>query len=219
MTRIDLESAGAFPAAKLCFIHLFLIVLSNFAVQLPLTLFGIETTWGMFTYPFIYVTSDLTVRLFGLERARSIVWRATIPAFFFSYLIGVLFEQASFRGFESLLTANVFVFRIALASLLAYCVSQNLDIHVFRKLMARAWWIGPAASGFFGNIVDTYLFYSVAFYKTTDVWMAEHWFEIATADLSLKLLVSLLIFVPVYGAILAFIARRIQSSHGISAKL
>ena len=120
-----LTEAGA-PVSRLCFLHLFWIVLSNFAVKLPLTLWGIETTWGMFTYPFIYVTSDLTVRLYGSPKARAIVRRATIPGFFLSYLVGVLFEQGAFQGFASLLTPNLFVFRIALASLVAYFVSQNL---------------------------------------------------------------------------------------------
>ena len=196
-----LKEAGA-PVSRLCFLHLFWIVLSNFAVQLPLTLWGIETTWGMFTYPFIYVTSDLTVRLYGAPKARAIVRRATIPGFFLSYLVGVLFEQGAFQGFASL------VFRIALASLVAYFVSQNLDIRVFRRYLSRVWWIAPAASGFFGNIVDTFLFYSVAFYRTSDVWMATHWPEIAAADLTLKIAVNLLVFVPVYGAILSFIVRR-----------
>lgn len=202
-----LTEAGA-PVSRLCFLHLFWIVLSNFAVQLPLTLWGIETTWGMFTYPFIYVTSDLTVRLYGSPKARAIVRRATIPGFFLSYLVGVLFEQGAFQGFASLLTPNLFVFRIALASLVAYFVSQNLDIRVFRRYLSRVWWIAPAASGFFGNVVDTFLFYSVAFYRTSDVWMATHWPEIAVADLTLKIAVNLLVFVPVYGAILSFIVRR-----------
>ena len=202
-----LKEAGA-PVSRLCFLHLFWIVLSNFAVQLPLTLWGIETTWGMFTYPFIYVTSDLTVRLYGAPKARAIVRRATFPGFFLSYLVGVLFEQGAFQGFASLLTPNLFVFRIALASLVAYFVSQNLDIRVFRRYLSRVWWIAPAASGFFGNIVDTFLFYSVAFYRTSDVWMATHWPEIAAADLTLKIAVNLLVFVPVYGAVLSFIVRR-----------
>ena len=207
-----MKQDAAFPAARLSLVHLALIVLSNFAVQIPLSLFGIDTTWGMFTYPFIYVTTDLTVRLFGSVRARSIVRNAALPGFFLSYLVGVLFEQGAFRGFESLFSLNVFVLRIAAASLLAYCVSQMLDICVFRRLMRRAWWIGPAASGVIGNIIDTYLFYSVAFYQTTDAWMAAHWFEIASVDLTLKLIVNLLVFVPIYGTILNLILRKFAQS-------
>ncbi len=209
-TTLLSEDRTPFPTTRLCLVHLALIVLSNFAVQIPLTIYGIETTWGMFTYPFIYVTTDLTVRLFGSEKARSIVRRAAIPGFILSYLVGVLFERGTFQGFEPLFGLNIFVLRIAAASLLAYFVSQFLDISVFRRLMKFAWWLGPTASGIFGNIVDTYLFYSVAFYQTTDAWMAAHWVEIASVDLTLKLIVNLLVFVPIYGTILNFIMKKIS---------
>ncbi len=209
-TTLLSEDRTSFPTTRLCLVHLALIVLSNFAVQIPLTLHGIETTWGMFTYPFIYVATDLTVRLFGSEKARSIVRRAAIPGFILSYLVGVLFERGTFQGIEPLFSLNIFVLRIAVASLFAYFVSQLLDISVFRRLMRFAWWLGPAASGFFGNIVDTYLFYSVAFYQTTDAWMAAHWFEIASVDLTLKIIVNLLVFVPIYGTILNFIMKKIS---------
>ncbi len=40
--------------------------------------------------------------------------------------------------------------------------------------------------------------------------MAEHWVEIASVDYAIKLTVSLVLFVPLYGVLLGAIARLLQ---------
>ena len=40
----------------LAFWHNVVIVASNYLVQLPFEIFGVKTTWGVFTYPFIFLT-------------------------------------------------------------------------------------------------------------------------------------------------------------------
>ena len=68
----------------------------------------------------------------------------------------------------------------------------------------------------FGNLLDTYTFFSVAFWNSSNPFMAEHWVEIATVDYGVKLAVSLLLFVPLYGmllnAILRMLAGRTQAA-------
>ncbi|HCF2345493.1 TPA: queuosine precursor transporter, partial [Pseudomonas aeruginosa] len=51
--------------AGLIVFHIFIIIASNYLVQLPVTLFGWHTTWGAFSFPFIFLATDLTVRLMG----------------------------------------------------------------------------------------------------------------------------------------------------------
>jgi uncharacterized integral membrane protein (TIGR00697 family) len=53
-----------------------------------------------------------------------------------------------------------------------------------------------------GNLLDTFAFFSVAFWHSSNPFMAEHWVEIATVDYGVKLSVSLLLFVPLYGMLL-----------------
>lgn len=72
--------------------HIAIITASNYLVQLPFQLFGFHTTWGAFSFPFVYLATDLTVRIFGQQSARKIILRAMIPALLISYLIGVLFQ-------------------------------------------------------------------------------------------------------------------------------
>ena len=53
--------------------HLLVITSSNYLVQLPVTIFGLHTTWGAFSFPFIFLATDLTVRIFGAPLALSLI--------------------------------------------------------------------------------------------------------------------------------------------------
>lgn len=194
----------------LALFHIFIIAASNYLVQIPFQIFGLHTNWGTFSFPFIFLATDLTVRIFGAGEARKIIMTAMLPALIFSYVISVVFSQGTFQGFTGLAEFNSFVFRIALASFTAYILGQLLDIKVFSKLRQnRRWWVAPSASTIAGNLLDTAIFYSVAFYASTDPFMAAHWPEIAALDYAFKLIVSMLLFVPLYGALLHYLTDRI----------
>ncbi len=120
-----------FPLRKLFILHVFIIVLSNYAVQIPFTVFGLHTTWGAFTYPFIFITTDLTVRLYGATMARKVIFVAMIPALILSYIVGTIFESGNYQGLGALSVFSIFVFRIALASFGAYVLGQIADILVY----------------------------------------------------------------------------------------
>ena len=197
--------------------HIFIITVSNYLVQItfeinvPFTDLVIPTTWGTFTFPFIFLATDLTVRVFGAELARKIIFVVMLPALIVSYLISVLFFETQFQGFSALSEFNLFVFRIALASFSGYVVGQLLDVFVFNRLrQGKHWWLAPMSSTIFGTLVDTFVFFAVAFYKSTDEYMAEHWFTIGTVDYAFKLFVSLLLFLPLYGVVLNLILKKLE---------
>ena len=177
-------------------VHIFVIGISNYLVQFPISVFGYEFTIATFTFPFIILATDLTVRLYKDKVARKIIIGAFIPAFFISLYFADL--------------------RIAIASVSAYALGQFLDIFVFSKLrkqtnsledlnLNKNWYIAPAISTFFAQIIDTYIFYGFAFYNSSDEFMRDHWFPIATNDLLFKLLICYLAFLPFYGLILNLI--------------
>jgi uncharacterized PurR-regulated membrane protein YhhQ (DUF165 family) len=177
-------------------VHIFVIGISNYLVLFPIAVFGYEFTIATFTFPFIILATDLTVRLYKDKVARKIIIGAFIPAFFISLYFADL--------------------RIALASVSAYALGQFLDIFVFSKLrkqtntledlsLNKNWYIAPAISTFFAQIIDTYIFYGFAFYNSSDEFMRDHWFPIATNDLLFKLLICYLAFLPFYGLILNLI--------------
>ena len=188
-------------------VHIFVIGISNYLVQFPIAVFGYEFTIATFTFPFIILATDLTVRLYKDKVARKIIIGAFIPAFFISLYFADL--------------------RIAIASVSAYALGQFLDIFVFSKLrkqtnsledlnLNKNWYIAPAISTFFAQIIDTYIFYGFAFYNSSDEFMRDHWFPIATNDLLFKLLICYLAFLPFYGLILnlilSFLRKKSQAS-------
>lgn len=207
MTLIPASVSRPVLAGLIAF-HILIIIASNYLVQLPITLFGWHTTWGAFSFPFIFLATDLTVRLIGKHAARVVIARVMLPALVASYVVSVLFHEGVFGGLAALDEFNLFVFRIAVASFLAYAFGQMLDIQVFDRLRKmRQWWIAPTASTIFGNLLDTFLFFSVAFWRSDDPFMAANWVEIATVDYVIKLAISLVLFVPLYGMLLSAIVR------------
>ncbi len=185
-------------------LHIFVIAISNYLVQIPVSLFGFITTWGSVTFPFIFLITDLTVRIFGQQLARRIILFAMLPALIISYYFSVVFANGVFVGHEQLLDFNLFVFRIVLASFSAYVIGQLLDIRVFNKLrQLKTWWIAPLASTLIGNLIDSFCFFAIAFYKSPDPFMAANWIEIGSIDYLFKMIMGILIFLPLYGVILA----------------
>ncbi len=172
--------------------HCFIIAISNYLVQFPINIFGLDYTIGTFTFPIIVLATDLTVRLSNAANARKVISYAFIPAFIISYIFAD--------------------FRIAIASVLAYSIGQLLDVFVFSKVRERVgddglnlnsyWYLAPVISTFFAQLIDTYLFYGVAFYNSADDFMRENWEMIAFNDFILKLVVCYLAFLPIYVLIL-----------------
>lgn len=195
--------------ALLIAFHVAIVIASNYLVQLPITLFGLHSTWGAFSFPFLFLATDLTVRLIGKHAARRVIAVAMIPALIASYVVGALFQEGQFMGGAALTVFNSFVFRIALGSFAAYALGQLLDVLVFDRIRqrSRAWWAAPSASALIGQALDTAAFFSIAFWHSTNPFMAAHWGEIAVVDYAIKLAASLLLFVPAYGVILAAIVR------------
>ncbi|MEW5561736.1 7-cyano-7-deazaguanine/7-aminomethyl-7-deazaguanine transporter [Enterobacter asburiae] len=198
--------------------HLLVITSSNYLVQLPVSVFGFHTTWGAFSFPFIFLATDLTVRIFGAPLARWIIFAVMVPALLISYVISSLFYMGEWQGFAALGSFNLFVARIAAASFMAYALGQILDVGVFNRLRkSRHWWLAPTASTLFGNISDTVAFFFIAFWRSTDPFMASHWQEIALVDYSFKLLISIVFFLPMYGVLLNMLLKRLADKSEIPA--
>jgi queuosine precursor transporter len=150
------------------------VVASNWLVQYPI---NDLLTWGAITYPFSFLITDLTTRLQGPERARRVVWLG----FTLAVLLSVWLATP----------------RIALASGTAFLVGQLLDIRIFQRLRDGSWWRAPLVSSTVGSVVDTALFFTLAFGGTELPWIT-----LALGDLGVKLLLAVLALAP-FRAVLA----------------
>ena len=196
--------------------HLLVITSSNYLVQLPVAIFGFHTTWGAFSFPFIFLATDLTVRIFGAPLARRIIFAVMVPALVISYGISSLFYMGQWQGLAALTHFNLFVARIAAASFMAYALGQILAVPVFNRLrQSRRWWLAPTASTLFGSISDTLAFFFIAFWRSPDPFMADHWVEIALVDYSFKVLISIVFFLPMYGVLLNMLLKRLADKSEI----
>jgi uncharacterized integral membrane protein (TIGR00697 family) len=80
---------------------------------------------------------------------------------------------------------------VAFASGTAFIVSQLLDVAVFNRLRRQSWWKAPLFGSAAASIVDTSLFFGVAFAGTSVPWL-----PLAGGDLAIKLLMALALLPP-----------------------
>jgi queuosine precursor transporter len=179
------------------------VTASNILVQYPFDFFGMKDilTWGAFSYPIAFLVNDLTNRRYGKPAARRVV----IAGFLIAVVLSIYFATP----------------RIAIASGTAFLTGQMLDIQVFDRLRRKSWWKAPFMATIFGSILDTAIFFSLAFapvFAGIDMafGMADGslgfpaalfgnevplWSALAFGDLCVKVLMGVLALIP-YGALL-----------------
>ncbi|MEE4295934.1 MAG: queuosine precursor transporter [Wenzhouxiangella sp.] len=139
-----------------------IVASANYLVQFPVNDW---LTWGALTYPISYFVTDLTNRWYGPERARKVVY--------VGFVLAVI------------LSAWLASPRIAIASGAAFLVSQLLDVSIFNRLRGGRWWRAPLMSSVLGSLVDTALFFALAFYATGVPWMT-----LAIGDYGVKVVIA-----------------------------
>lgn len=186
------------------------VVASNVLVQF-LILDGL-LTWGAFTYPFAFLVTDLMNRVYGPADARRVVY--------FGFVTGVV---CSLIGSQIMLEGDGYTypavaFRIAVGSGIAFLVAQLVDVFVFDRLRAGIWWRAPLASTIVGSVLDTALFFTIAFSASVPFFSeaangdiswawdvaplltfgsdAPLWVSLALADWIVKLSVALVALIP-----------------------
>jgi len=190
------------------------VAASNYLVQFPVQarFGGINLadllTWGAFTYPVAFLVTDLTNRRFGPRVARLVV----------------------LAGFALAVALSIFLAtpRIAIASGTAFLTAQLLDVTIFDRLREGRWWRAPFISTVIGSVIDTVLFFSIAFapalaFVDTAFGMDDGslgfvvpflgvggltplWISLAAGDLLVKLLVGLAMLLP-YGLLVTMLPK------------
>lgn len=189
--------------------HVFLLTISNIVVQFPFSILGFHTTFGAFIYPAIFVLTDLTIRLSNAQIARKVIFRSMFPGLLISYGVASYLEASSSQHWSDFFVFHPMPFRIALACFIAYVAGQLLDISVFQRYRNKGfWWLAPMLSAIVGNVMDTALFFAIAFYHCNNLFLSQHWMEIASVDIFFKIAISLIAFIPMYGIILNVISAK-----------
>lgn len=183
-----------------------IVTASNILVQF--LLWGGLLTWGAFTYPFAFLVTDLANRIHGPAAARRVVVAG--------FATGI---ACSLVGTQVMLEFGPAVgLRVAVASAIAFLAAQLLDVAVFNRLRAGAWWRAPFVSTLVSSTVDTALFFTIAFSATLAVFgtsadaavewaqvvapflnlgpQVPLWLSLAVADWGVKLAIAVVVLVP-----------------------
>ena len=105
---------------KLSILMGLIVVASNYLVQFPIQYFGLSEilTYAAFSYPITFLITDLANRAYGKIVARKIVY--------VGFFIGVLLTLLISTNFSDIISI-----RIAIGSVTAFFIAQNLDIKIF----------------------------------------------------------------------------------------
>jgi uncharacterized integral membrane protein (TIGR00697 family) len=189
------------------------LVLFPLQVQLGSVNLADLLTWGAFTFPFAFLVTDLTNRFDGPRNARIVVLVGFLVGLGLSFYLS--YHPLPWNAEGAPATTQ----RIALASAAAFLTGQLLDIAVFSRLRAsRAWFLPPLAGSLFGSIIDTTIFFTIAFAPAlagVDAlfglqdgslgfpapWLGlgpegPLWTSLATGDFLVKFLAALLLLAP-----------------------
>ena len=156
------------------------VISSNYLVQFPVNFFNLESilTYGAFSYPIAFLITDLANRAYGKIVARKIV--------LIGFFIGISLTLFVSTNFDDIISV-----RIAIGSGLAFFIAQNIDINIFDFLRKKTWYVAPLSSSLTGSVIDTFLFFSIAFYGTSVPWIT-----LALGDLLVKFIVAIAMLIP-----------------------
>jgi uncharacterized integral membrane protein (TIGR00697 family) len=194
------------------------VVASNVLVQFPVAghlgqvALADILTWGAFTYPVAFLVTDLANRRYGPATARRVVFVGFMTAVATTIVFPPLLYRAGLIPFE---TEAGRLARIAVASGSAFLVGQLLDVTLFNWLRRQSWWRAPVIGSIAGSVIDTLIFFSIAFAPffvfvgPNDAFSLEtaplmgtlatdapRWISWALGDLSVKLLIAVFALIP-----------------------
>jgi hypothetical protein len=132
---------------------------------------------GIFAFLVLVVLGSSVAELYGRDMANRLVRFGFIPLIVSMLLIQFVIHvvpPASFwdqqPAFEAILGQSS---RMMLAGLIAYGVSQTLNVYIFSRIATKeggALWLRALVASFLSQIVDTLLFITIAFYGVFPIW-------------------------------------------------
>lgn len=147
-----------------------IVIAANYGVQFHLG--NSPLTFGALTYPFSFLLLDVLSEKYRRQDVIKVIALAICIAFYPSYISATP--------------------QIALASILAFCISQPVDVamfYTFKRFFPSLWWLRNGFSTIFAQAFDTMIFFSIAF---IGVKAFSECMEMAAADYTIKAIVGIM---------------------------
>lgn len=166
-------------------------------LELP---FGLPLSFGAgnLFFPVSYIFGDVLTEVYGYARARRAIWcgfGAMLFATLMSYVVVAMPTDAA-EPFNAVLQPALEVvfgatWRIALGSILAFWIGDFVNSYVLAKMKVftrgRYLWARTIGSTVTGQLVDSLVFYPIAFYG---IWTASTLVQVIIFNWTLKVLVE-----------------------------
>lgn len=147
------------------------LVLSNVLSVKLITISKLIVPGGVFCYAITYLMSDVVGELYGKEQAQKMLKYGLVCQVICSALIGltVLLPSANAQGeiINTVLKSNVW---FTLAGLIAYIISQTIDVALFHRIReklidkGKGWkWVWNNVSTIISQAVDTVIYLVISF--------------------------------------------------------
>jgi queuosine precursor transporter len=145
---------------------------------------------GILFFPISYVIGDVLTEVYGYANARRCVWMgfgALIFMAFMSYVVVAMPPAAGWDGQAAYESVFGSTWRIVAASVIAFWAGEFVNSFVLAKMKVltggKHLWARTIGSTFFGQAVDSLLFYPIAF---LGIWSTEQVLTVMVTNWLLK---------------------------------
>ncbi len=189
-----------------------ILLLSNvIGAAKPAQIHGFVFGAGILFFPLSYLLGDILTEVYGYARARRCVWAGFGAVLFMAFMSWVVVSLPPAPGWTGQAAyESVFgqVPRIVLASVAAFWAGELVNAFVMAKMKVatrgKYLWTRTVGSTFFGQGVDSLIFYPLAF---LGVWETRTVLQVLATNWALKVGWEILL-TPVTYAVVGFLKRR-----------
>jgi hypothetical protein len=147
---------------------------------------------GVLFFPISYIIGDVLTEVYGYARARRVIWTGFAALAFMAFMAWVVVSLPPAAGWPNQ-AAYETVFgnswRIVAASMMAFWAGEFVNSLVLARMKlwtgGRHLWMRTISSTFFGQGVDSLIFYPLAFYGVAG-WPPEQLMQVALSQWLIK---------------------------------
>lgn len=167
------------------------LVLSNITSTKIISLGWLSFDGGLILFPLAYIFGDILTEVYGYAQARRVIWigfamNILMVAVF--WLVGILPGDPGWGLQDSWNNILGVVWRIVLASLIAYLAGEFSNSYILAKLkiktQGKMLWLRALGSTIVGQFLDTTIFILIAFAGVLPwhllgvIWLTNYLFKI-----------------------------------------
>ena len=183
-----------------------ILLLSNLIGASKLaTLGGYTFGAGILFFPVSYVIGDVLTEVYGYANARRCVWMGFAAMLFMalmSYVVVAMPPAAGWDGQAAYESVFGSTWRIVAASVIAFWAGEFVNSFVLAKMKiltkGKALWTRTIGSTFFGQAVDSLIFYPIAF---LGIWTTQQVLTVMVTNWLLKVLWEALLTPVTYAVV------------------